>query len=206
MNTSFDRSLTLFELNWLPALYAQPVWWNAWAPHRREPVSGLQRLVHRVSDELLRAHRLLERFGDERNTPAWLLWPDAALDAAAHRIGRIALAQRVRGALGRAQVLRTIDLLGGSGRDDALADALRWPALSATLHESHPLPNSTTDVTRLGARVLCGLLDDKKTGLRERLGFRFADAHADPIALSVAQRDEAQACLAALPRPGINTT
>jgi hypothetical protein len=205
MSTSFDRSLTLFELNWLPALYAQPVWWDAWAPHRREPVWGLQRLVHRVSDELLRAHRLFERFGDERNTPPWLMWPSAALDAATHRIGRIALAQRVRGALGRAQVLRTIDLLGGAGRDDALADALRWPALSATLHESDALPNSAAEVARLGARVLCGLLDDKSTGLRERLGFRFADAHADPIALSAAQREEAQAWLAALPAPAAST-
>ena len=194
-------ALSLFELNWLPALYAHPQRWGAWAPYRPEALHDAMRLVQRVSGLLLGAQGLWRRSASAL-APAqdFVLWPDAAVHAAAQRLGCVAVAGRVRHAIARAEVLHSLALLGPAGRDQALADTAAWPALAALLPPSQPLPRQVADVVLLGAGVMAGLLESRDSGLQDRFVLRFAPGQLDVQTLAPAQAEEAAALLQSLPK------
>jgi hypothetical protein len=189
-------ALTLLELNWVPALYAHPSWWGALTSWRSAAPERGQRLVARVSAGLIAELGLAGR--TVQHAPGWSLLTAAPFGTLAQRLGRIALAERVRHALDRRAVLHSLALLGSNSREQAYQDAQNWPALAAVVGAAEPLPADAEALAEVGGSVLAALLPAGAEGQRERLALRFrrgAQA-ARPRALNDATAAEARAWLA----------
>jgi hypothetical protein len=181
---------SVFEFNWLPALYAHPARWGALRAFRpAEPRRG-DRIVLRVSASLIEAERLAERSAAE--VPPWLRLAAEPFRRLAERLGQVVLAERVRQALDRRAVLHSVDLLGPRAREQAYEDARRWPLLAALAGPAEPLPGDRDALAVLGGSVMAAGLETGRSGLRERLLLRFEPGVDPARTLSAPQLDQAR--------------
>jgi hypothetical protein len=178
----------MLELNWLPALYADPSRWGSLAPLRRAGLHRGDRIVQRVSSQLLAANGLQQRAA--AGAPPWALLPPEGFLALARRLGQTALAHCVRSLVDRRSVLQCVALLGPGARERAYVDAERWPALAGLGGAVFPV--DTQMLAARGAAVLVALLPADDEGLAERTLLRLPPGTVTAVTLSADASAQAQ--------------
>lgn len=185
-----SRYLTLFEFNWLPALYAHPSRTGAWERLLAEMpmrTSGC-RLVHRASRDLL------EQWGDTvvplTRVPvvSWPLAPQQWLNSLAMEVGLACISGTVRSTLARDAVVRLVGIAGTAARRRCFSYAERFRYLSGSAPKDLQV-ESARQLVGVGGQVLTAAIDASvilgsdpgdsiestavTQGVRQRVGLRF---------------------------------
>jgi YOP proteins translocation protein K (YscK) len=192
-----DVGRRLMAFNWWTAGYAHRDWLGPWAdilePRERVGV----RLMRRASIVLLNRYNLRERYVRDLGKNNWLLQPEPVLVRIANDLGTAMLGGWVQRRLERQEVAQQIRVLGPERRQQALKHAQTLRALPFP-PDSTGWPvamTGTASALRLGLSGLAALLDDERSGARERFTLRFGYGMVSPLVLSPAQRDEALALI-----------
>lgn len=195
-----DVGRRLMAFNWWTAGYAHRDWLGPWAdilePRDRVGV----RLMRRASIVLLNRYNLRERYVRDLGKHNWLLQLEPVLIRIANDLGVAMLGGWVQRRLERQEVALQLRVLGAERRKLALQHAQTMRALPfAPDADGWPVSmTGSASAMRLGLSCLAALLDDEKSGARERFTLRFGYGMVSPLVLSPAQSDEALALIHAV--------
>ena len=152
---SQDRYLTLFEFNWLPALYAHGSRmgvWTDWSNNVlvRRPDS---RLTHQVSIDMMASWLPSEAPLNRIPAQVWPLAPNDWVQQLALEVGLAASAQAVRGVMDREAVLRLHSVFGPGVRKRCFDYCDQYAELAAIWPTAEPV-GSVDQVVALGGYLL----------------------------------------------------
>ena len=161
---SLSRYLTLYEYNWLPAMYSHVSQLGVWGQHligsvgaqsiRREPDD---RLMHRMSQEMMRGQDSFEPL-DRVPDSVWPFAQNSWIQQVAFEMGLAALAGKARSSIDRKSVLELMSVVGSGARKRSLSYLERFPVLGACVPANFPI-HSRDHVVGLGGQVLCEAID-----------------------------------------------
>lgn len=194
---SLDVGRRLMAFNWLTAGYAHRDWLGPWAEILEPRRSASLRLIRRASIVLLDRYDLRERYVRDIGGHAWLMQPHEQLVRMADVLGTAMLGGWVKSRLERQEVAQQFRVLGAERRQRALeyAQNLRALPFPGALG-AWPVPlTGSAAIFRLGVSCMAALLDDARSGARERYTLRFAAGMVTPLVLSPTQRDEGLALI-----------
>jgi YOP proteins translocation protein K (YscK) len=190
---TIDMGRHLMAFNWLPAAYAHSDWLGDWAGVLNPRDGASLRTIQRASLSLLDRYNLRERYVRDAGHFAWLLQSHQQLSAVANALAVAMLGGWVKSRLERTEVALQHQLLGTTGRQEALRYAHELKALPNFKREvlwPEP-PVGAQAVLNLGLSCMAALLQDGSTGARERFTLRFPMGAIHPVALTNAQAKEA---------------
>lgn len=184
----------LMVFNWLLAAYAHADWLGPWAELLAPRDAAGMRLLRRASLALLARHDLQERFLQAADIEAhpWLLMSPQQIQPVAQELGVAMLGGWVRTRLEREQVAQQRQVLNAEQRATAMRHAAALRGLPYANEAGWPLSRLEPDaVAELGVSCMAALLDNPRSGARERFTMQFARGMVVPLALSNLQRQEA---------------
>lgn len=176
-------SMPLTDFNWQLARYAHPSWWPQLAAYMQGRAGPTDRLVARVSRQLLDELSLTRRYLDSTPSLEWVTWPSQLVRSLAFEIGLGALSLRYRNALDRQSVLSDLALIGNAGRRRAISYASQFERF-ANWGVGIKTPVQTRgDILDVGGDVLVSLIQREpwgkhRTGAAERFKLHFTKCPA----------------------------
>ncbi len=204
-DSALDVGRGLLAFNWLPAAYAHRDGLGPWSELLEPRDTAGVRLVRRVSGVLLDRYALRERYVRDLGSHGWLLQPHGTIRRVGTDLGAAMLGGWVQGSLERREVALQQRVMGQALRQRALEHAQHLRALPFGGKRGptwgQPLTGQSS-IFRLGLSCLSALLNDPRSGARERFTMRFPSGLITPLELTIAQQDEALAVIhAALDEP-----